>query len=91
MRNSILYPAAQEKRYANYPRRWLVEYHCDRRKEPTTRGACAELQSARTRASRAVDQGFCSVVRIFDRKSGQYAFTYKPSVDGTIRREGYVK
>ena len=92
MRNSILYPAATEKRYADYPRRWLVEYHCDaRQKEPTTRGSCAELQSARTRASRAVDQAFCTVVRIFDRRIGQYTFTYKPSANGTIRHEGFVK
>lgn len=92
MRNSILYPASTEKRYADYPRRWLVEYHCDARsKEPTTTGSCAELSSARTRASRAVDQGFCTVVRIFDRKGGQYLYTYKPSSNGTIRHDHYVK
>lgn len=88
--SSIFY-TPPEKRYADYPRRYLVEYHCDLRKVPTTKGSCATLKSARTNAARACDQGFCVTVRIFDRKIGQYAFTYKASKNGTLRHEGYVR
>lgn len=87
-----LFYTPPEKRYADYPRRYLVEYHVDaRRLVPTAKGSCATLQSARTNATKACDQGFCTVVRIFDRKIGQYVFTYKASKHGTLRHEGYVR
>lgn len=89
--SSIFYTPT-EKRYAQFPRRWLCEYHCDGRKvEPTTKGSCATLASARKNAVRACDQGFCTIVRIFDRKIGQYAFTYKQSTNGVLRHEGHVR
>ena len=83
-----------EKRYADYPRRYLNEYHSivgQLRTKPDAKGSCATLHSARRQASTAVDQGFCKVVRIFDRKTGQYVFTYKASTDGTLRHPGYVR
>lgn len=89
--SSIFY-TPPEKRYADYPRRYLVEYHVDGRLvKPTTKGSCATLHSARTNASKACDQGFCTVVRIFDRRTGSYVFTYKASKTGTLRHEGYVR
>ena len=92
MKNSILHPAITERRYADYPRRWLVEYHVDgREKLPTTKGRCATLSAARTNAARACDQGFCAVVRIFDSKIGQYHLTYKGRGDSLTRYEGNVK
>ena len=92
MKNSILYPAITERRYADYPRRWLVEYHVDgREKLPTTKGRCATLTNARTNAARACDQGFCAVVRIFDSKTGQYHLTYKGRGEETVRVAGYAK
>jgi len=87
-----LFPVITEKRYAQYPRRYLNEYHVDARtKKPTVKGSCATLDSARKQASNACDKGYCSVVRIFDRKTGQYMFTYKASANGVLRHEGYVK
>jgi len=82
-----------EKRYAQYPRRYLNEYHVGgRRKEVASKGACATLASARSNAARACDQGFCSVVRIFDRKTGQYVFTYTAHAEhGVVRHVGYAK
>ena len=83
-----------EKRYAQYPRRYLNEYHVavgHLRTKPDAKGSCATLASARRQASTAVDQGFCRVVRVFDRKTGQYVFTYKSSEHGTLRHEGYVR
>ncbi len=89
---SSLFYTPTEQRYADYPRRWLNEYHCDaRRVKPTCKGACATLASARRQAVRAVDQGFCTAVRIFDRCSGQYVFTYKAGAAGVLRHEGYVR
>ncbi len=89
--SSIFYTPV-EKRYALYPRRWLVEYHVDgRRSNPTTKGSCATLTSARRNAVRACDQGFCTLVRIFDRRGGAYAYTYKASAAGVSRAEGYVR
>lgn len=82
----------EERRYAAYPRRYLNEYHCDARtKTPDAKGSCATLASARRQAVRACDMGFCSAVRIFDRMVGQYVFTYKASINGVIRHEGYTK
>lgn len=87
-----LFYTPKERRYADYPRRYLNEYHCDARKaEPTTKGPCATLFSARNHATRAIDHGFCTVVRIFDRKTGQYVMTYKGSAAGIARHEGYVR
>lgn len=81
-----------EKRYANYPRQFLCEYHVDSRlKKPITKGSCATLHSARNHAVAAIEHGFCTTVRIFDRRIGQYLFTYKKSVTGILRHEGYVK
>jgi hypothetical protein len=87
-----LFYTPTEKRYAAYPRRWLNEYHIDsRHSKPQVKGACGTLASARRQAVRAVDQGFCTTVRIFDRRTGQYAFTYKASTSGVLRHEGYVR
>lgn len=89
---STLFPVATEKRYANYPRRYLNEYHIDSRaKKPQAKGSCATLASARKQAVRACDQGFCTTVRVFDRMKGEYAFTYKASAVGVLRHEGYVR
>lgn len=87
-----VFPHNEEKRYAQYPRRYLNEYHCDgRTKTPDAKGSCSTLESARRQSVRACDMGYCTIVRIFDRKIGQYVFTYKQSVNGIIRHEGYVK
>lgn len=81
-----------ERRYEQHPRRWLNEYHCDgRRAKPDAHGACATLHSARRQAVMAVDQNFCTVVRIFDRLTGKYKFTYKASPHGPLRHEGYKR
>jgi len=81
-----------ERRYALYPRRYSVEYHVDgRRNEPTTKGACATLHSAKTNAGRAILNGFCSTVRIFDRKTGAYSLTFQGSNDSLCVTQGYVK
>ncbi len=83
-----------EARYADYPRRYSNEYHMavgQVRGKPDAKGACATLHSARRQAAMAVDQGFCKVARIFDRRTGQYVYTYKNGVAGIIRHEGYVK
>jgi exonuclease III len=89
---SSLFYTPTEKRYADYPRRWLNEYHIDsRHKTPQAKGSCGTLASARKQAARAVDQGFCTTVRIFDRRTGQYVFTYKAAVSGILRHEGYVR
>jgi hypothetical protein len=85
---STLFPTITEKRYADYPRRYLNEYHVDSRtKMPDGKGSCATLVSARKHAVCAIDLGYCGIVRIFDRKIGQYLFTYKASG----RHEGYVR
>ena len=89
---STLFPVPTEKRYADYPRRFLVEYHVDgRTKLPDGKGSCATLHSARKHAVASIDGGYCFVTRIFDRMIGQYLWTYKSSVNGIIRHEGYVK
>lgn len=90
---SKFFSYASEQRYAQYPRRYSVEYHVDsRRKEPITKGACATLHSAKTNAGRAILNGFCTQVRIFDRKTGQYRLTFKGTADTGIRvTEGYTK
>lgn len=87
-----IFPHEQERRYADYPRRYSNEYHCDgRNRTPDAKGSCATLASARRQAVRACDAGFCTTVHIFDRRTGQYVFTYKQSVNGVIRHEGYTK
>ena len=89
---SSLFYTPVERRYADYPRRWLNEYHVDgRRLLPDAKGSCGTQASARAHAVRAIDQGFCTTVRVFDRRSGQYAWTYKHSVNGVLRHEGYVR
>lgn len=89
---SGLFSYVPEKRYSQFPRRWLVEYHVDgRMKEPISKGSCTTLANARRNAVRACDQGFCATVRIFDRRNGQYQFTYKASAAGVSRQEGYVR
>lgn len=88
---SIFYTPT-EKRYADFPRRYLVEYHVDgREKEPTTKGRCATLFSARKHAVAAIDGGFCSIVRIFDSKTGSYVYTYKGTAAGISRADNYVR
>ena len=87
-----LFPPILEKRYSAYPRRYLNEYHVDgRTRYPSAKGSCATLASARTHATKAIDLGYCTIVRVFDRMIGQYVFTYKSSVSGISRHEGYVK
>jgi len=87
-----LFYTPTEKRYAQYPRRYLNEYWIDSRSRvPQAKGSCATLASARKQAVRACDQGFCSSVRIFDRMKGEYIFTYKASTNGVLRHEGYVR
>lgn len=89
---ATIFPHNEEKRYAQYPRRYSNEYHVDgREKKPIAKGSCATLESARKQAVRACDMGYCATVRIFDRKIGQYLFTYKDSKTGVLRHEGYVK
>jgi hypothetical protein len=85
-------PVIKERRYANWPRRWLNEYHFgNRHAQVGTKGSCATLKSARRQANHACDMEFCTVVRIFDRMRGEYVFTYKASPHGTIRHPGYVR
>ena len=87
-----LFPTITERRYTQCPRRYLNEYYLDsRRKLPDAKGSCTTLVSARTRATRACDQQYCSTVRIFDRLTGKYLLTYKQSVNGVLRHEGFVK
>lgn len=96
---STNFPVPTEKRYAQYPRRWGMEYHFivgARRKKPDIKSACATLHNARKHAGNAVDLGYCNVVRIFDHMLGEYVHTYKAttSEDGvrrTARHPGYVK
>lgn len=86
------FPAIYEKRYAQYPRRYGVEYHWHpTRTKPDSKGRCATLVSARKHATSAIEIWQCKVVRVFDNKLGEYVFTYKDSPNGIIRRDGYVK
>jgi hypothetical protein len=97
---STLFPVPTEKRYAQYPRRYLVEYPVDgRTKRPDAKGSCATLHSARKHASNSIELGYCAIARIFDRKIGQYVFTYKgvnyTTKEGErqeiVRFEGFVR
>lgn len=89
---SSLYPAVIERRYSDYPRRWLVEYFLDdRAMVALAKGSCATLQSGRKHANNACDTGFAYAARIFDRKVGAYKYTYKRSANGVLRHEGFVK
>lgn len=88
---SIFY-IPRERRYAQYPRRYLNEYHIYTDVPiPDAKGACATLASARKHAGAAIELGQCHVVRIFDRKTGQYVFTYKGNKSGYQRFEGHVR
>lgn len=87
-----LFPVITERRYSDYPRRYLNEYHMgNRHVEIAAKGSCATLASARKHAVNACDKGYCTVVRIFDRMKGEYVFTYKQSTAGVLRHEGYVR
>lgn len=89
---STLFPVPYERRYTSHARRWLVEYHVDgRTKHPDAKGSCATLHSARKHAVNAIDLGYVHTARIFDRVTGQYKLTYKASVNGVLRHEGFVK
>lgn len=89
---STLFPPILEKRYAQYPRRYLVEYHVDgREKMPSAKGSCATLASAKKHAVGNITLGYISVARIFDRKIGQYLQTCKKSTDGISIHAGYVR
>ena len=89
---SKLFNYANEKRYAQYPRRYSVEYHVHARtKAPTAKGACATLHSAKTNAGKAILNGFCATVRIFDRRLGQYIMTLKGGNAGISVTAGYTK
>jgi hypothetical protein len=89
---STLFPPILEKRYTDYPRRYTVEYHVDARtKQPDAKGRCITLASSRSHAIRAIDLGYCSIVRIFDHKIGQYLLTYKAAATGISRQDGYVR
>jgi hypothetical protein len=89
---ATLFPPIYERRYAQYPRRFNVEYHVDgRSKFPDSRGKCATLASAKSHAIRAIELGYCHTVRIFDHMTGQYLLTYKNSVHGIMRHPDYVK
>lgn len=91
---SSIFKPIIERRYADYPRRYLCEYHVfatNSIMRPDSKGRCATLVSARHHAMNAIDDGFCAVVRIFDSKIGQYLFTYKASKSGIIKHEGCVK
>lgn len=89
---STLFPPILERRYAQYPRRYGVEYHLDgRTKIPDARGRCITLASSKTRAIRAIELEYCHTVRIFDNMLGKYLLTYKRSEHGILRHEGYVK
>ena len=78
-----------ERRYAQYKRRYLVEYTWDRRlKAPESKGSCATLHSARKHAVDACDIWLCTSAKIFDRKIGQYVMTYIRRGSTTTRYEG---
>lgn len=84
----------EERRYADYPRRYLCEYFFDARwhwTKPQSKGPCATLHSAKSHAVRAIDVFGCSVVRIFDHMKGEYVRTYKKSAHGITIHEGFVK
>ena len=75
---STFFPVPKERRYKDYPRRYGMEYFLDsRRTEPNVKSACATLFSARRHAADACDGGYCTTVRIFDHRTGQYVNTYK--------------
>ena len=83
---STSFPIPKERRYADFPRRWLVEYHMhSTRTKPDTVGRCATLKSARSHATDAIDVWQYKLVRIFDSKIGQYVLTYKASPTGILR------
>lgn len=87
-----IFHVIEEKRYTAFKRRYSNEYHCDgRRVKPDQTQRYATLQSARQRATHAIDMGFCTTVRIFDHKLGAYVYTYKASVSGSLRHPGYVR
>lgn len=91
---SKYFPVTEERRYAQFKRRYLNEYFFDSRRRidsPNVSIGYATLASARQKATRAIDQFDCTTVRIFDRKTGQYVLTYKDSVHGILRHEGCVK
>jgi hypothetical protein len=89
---ATLFPAIYEKRYVNYPRRWLVEYHVDgRSRYPDAKGSCITKVSARAAAAKAIINGYVHTVRIFDRRNGQYECTLKKSDFGIREHLGYVK
>lgn len=80
-----------EKRYAQFPRRYLVEYHVDGRSRagassPDAKGACATLKSARNHATNSIDDGFCGAAFVFDRKIGQYIIGYKGNAKEGVRK-----
>ncbi len=91
---TIHFKTPDEKRYADFKRRYLNEYFFDSRRRidrPDVSIGYATLHSARQKATRAIDQFSCTTVRVFDRKTGQYVFTYKQSVTGILRHAGCVK
>jgi hypothetical protein len=89
---STLFPAITERRYADYPRQFSVEYHVDgRTKLPDGKGACSTMASSKAHATRAIILGYCSIVRIFDRRTGQYQFTFKAAAHGITVHDGYVR
>lgn len=92
------FPEKQERRYTSVKRRYLNEYFFDSRRRidhPNVSIGYATLRSARDHASRAVDRFQCTTVRIFDRITGQYVFTYKAVTHGRARgvmiHEGCVR
>lgn len=91
---SKYFQVVEERRYAQFKRRYLSEYFFDSRRRidaPNVSIGYATLASARQKATRAIDQFQCTTVRIFDRKTGQYVFTYKNSVTGILRHDGCVR
>lgn len=89
---STLFPALREARYTSHARPFQNEYHCDGRKmHPDAKGSCGTVSSARSHAVRAIDHEYCTIVRIFNRATGQYVRTYKRSAAGITIHDGYVK
>ena len=87
------FPAPVERRYAQYPRRYLNEYRWGRESfdKASVRGACATLASAKKHASAAIDVWGYAAVHIFDRLKGEYVRTYKRAAGGISIHEGLVK
>jgi len=92
---STHFPKINERRYAQYPRRYSNEYTFDGRTRSVEnysfKSSCATLVGAKTAAMKAIEHYDVGIVRIFDRLKGEYVNTYKRSSGGIARFAGCVK